>query len=333
VTKREMVKAAIRHMDTGKVPFCIHLAGDAKEKYGQILQDEYLKGDLRSAVDKGILSAEEALPLAMGNHVYCINDKPWWDWYDLPESYWKDFEAPSFLPKTKGIGSYERFEEKIKYVKETTGCYILVMVYGSHFEKANACRGIENFLGDLGGHKEYAQQLLDMIIRKNLVMLENLVSLPGIDGILLGSDWGSQKSLLMSPATWRQMIAPGELKEYELIKEAGKDVWIHSCGNIVQIIPDLIEMGVDVLNPVQPECMDIYALKEQFGHRLTFFGGISTQHTLPYGTVDEVRKETRQVIASMSRGGGYITAPAQEIQADVPIENILALVEEASSFS
>ena len=89
-------------------------------------------------------------------------------------------------------------------------------------------------------------------------------------------------------------------------------------------------MGADVLNPVQPECMDIYELKERFGADMTFWGGISTQRTLPFGTTDEVREETRRVTEAMSQNGGYIIAAAQGIQADVPFENICALVDEAN---
>jgi uroporphyrinogen decarboxylase len=92
-------------------------------------------------------------------------------------------------------------------------------------------------------------------------------------------------------------------------------------------------MGLDVLNPVQPECMDVYALKDRYRADLTFWGGISTQQTLPYGTPDEVRAEVDQVVSTMSRGGGYITSPAQEIQSDVPLENMLALIEQAQSYT
>jgi uroporphyrinogen decarboxylase len=131
----------------------------------------------------------------------------------------------------------------------------------------------------------------------------------------------------MSPAVWKKMIQPGEQKEYDLIHSYNKDVWVHSCGNVRQILPDLCEMGVDVLNPIQPECMDIFEIKESFGNKLTFWGGISTQRTLPYGTVAQVRNEAEKVIMNMSNNGGYIAAPAQEIQDDVPYENITALID------
>ncbi|MGB4369350.1 MAG: uroporphyrinogen decarboxylase family protein [Caldicoprobacterales bacterium] len=333
MTAREMVRAAIDHKEMGRVPYCIGFAADAYEKYKNELTETFLTNDMKNAMSEGILEFYEALSLSIGNHVFYTHEKPWWDWYSVPKNFKEDFDAPDYIPQTRGSGSYEKFGEKLRFIKETTDRYILVTVYGSHFEKANFCRGIQNFLGDLAGNKDFASKLLNTIIRKNLVMLENILSYDEIDGILLGSDWGSQQTLLMSPDTWRELIAPGELKEYELIKSANKDIWIHSCGNIELILPDLIDMGIDVLNPLQPEAMDIYKIKETYGDKLCFWGGISTQKTLPYGTSDEVRQEVKQVITYMSRGGGYITAPAQEIQSDVPFDNILALLSEAKSYS
>jgi uroporphyrinogen decarboxylase len=160
-------------------------------------------------------------------------------------------------------------------------------------------------------------------------MLENFLTIKEIDGVLLGSDWGSQSSILMSPEVWDDMIRPGEQQEYDLIHSYNKDVWIHSCGCIDVLIPRLIEMGVDVLNPVQPECMDIARLKANYGEKLAFWGGISTQQTLPFGTPQDVKAEARKVRNQMSAGGGYIFAPAQEIQSDVSVENIEALLEVA----
>ncbi|NLS79801.1 MAG: hypothetical protein GXY76_21350 [Chloroflexi bacterium] len=308
LTRRQVVQAAIAHQEIGHVPYFINLTRDAQE----IVAPHFPGADLS---------------VAMGNHVHAIS-APWWGWHDIPASY-RDFDDPVVLPKTRGHGSYTAYQEELIRLKEETSCYVLVMIYGSHFEKANSARGIENFLGDIGGHKDFARRMLNKIIDKNMVMLENLLGYEGIDGILLGSDWGSQHGLLMSPNAWRDLIAPGEQREYDLVHAEGKDVWLHSCGNIEAILPDLIEIGVDVLNPVQPECMDIYRLKERYGGKLTFWGGISTQQTLPFGTPAQVRAEVREVVSRMGRGGGYITSPAQAIQSDVPIANMLALIEEA----
>jgi len=308
LSKRDLVIRTIHHQETSQVPYFINCTREYEPLVRIYLQTDDIN-------------------CALGNYVYPMFC-PWWDWAHLPNIKYNS-DSTDVIPLTKGLGSYSDFEDKLKWVRDNTDMYILVMIYGSHFEKANFLRGIEGFLSDLAGNKDYAKKLLDFIIHKNIVMLENILSYDQIDGILLGSDWGSQLDLLMSPTCWRELIRPGEQREYDLIKSTGKHVWIHSCGNIERIIPDLIEMGVDVLNPIQPEAMDIAKLKRDFGQKITFWGGISTQQTLPYGTPEQVRKETLSVRTMMSKGGGYITAPAQEIQTDVPIENLMALLEAA----
>jgi len=252
---------------------------------------------------------------------------PWWTWHELG-SDWQGPAAPKSPARVIGYGDYSAFADAAGAAHDR-GKYVLASIFGSHFEKAYFSRGIENFLADMAGEPEFARRLLNTIIDKNMVMLENFLALPDVDGVLLGSDWGSQLDLLMSPDTWQEMIRPGEQREYDLIHSYGKDVWVHSCGNVEKVLPSLVEMGLDVLNPVQPEAMDIAMLKRQYGGRLTFWGGISTQQTLPYGTPDEVRAEARRVRDMMSKNGGYIFSPSQDIQNDVPLENILALFEVA----
>jgi uroporphyrinogen decarboxylase len=329
---RDLVKSALSHQPGERVPYTINLTGEGYDAYGDNLLNTYATPDIWDDYRSGIISKSEAVSLAVGNHMFCTGC-PWWDWHNLTDAYLNSPDAPSEMPQTIGMGSYETFFQKVKYVREKYGRYILITIWGSHWEKAYFSRGIENFLSDLAGNPEFAQRLLDEIIRKNMVMLENIVGCPDIDGILLGSDWGTQASLIMSPRTWRRMIVPGEQKEYDLLKQYGKDVFVHSCGNIQAILPDLVKMGVDALNPVQPECMDLAELKEKYGQQITFWGGISTQRTLPYGSVADVEAEAAQVIRLMSRSGGYITSPSQEIQTDVPYENLIALIETARQFS
>jgi uroporphyrinogen decarboxylase len=228
-----------------------------------------------------------------------------------------------------GTGTYEKLADRIKALRDQSDKYFLVRLYGSHFEKAYFARGFENFMADLAADYPFAKRLCTLIVEKNLVMLENFLTVAEIDGVLLGSDWGCQRGPLMQPELWDDLIRPGEQREYDLVHAYGKDVWVHSCGDVQTLVPRLVEMGLDVLNPVQPECMDIAALKREFGDRLTFWGGISTQRTLPYGAPDEVRAECRRVRDLMAQGGGYIFSPAQGIQGDVPPANIVALLEVA----
>jgi uroporphyrinogen decarboxylase len=259
------------------------------------------------------------------NDIIQVN-APWWGWHQLGKD-WKLPDAPTSYARVIGHGSYEAFFERLKLLRSHSDKYILVMFFGSHFEKANSARGIENFLMDMAGAPDFARSLLRKIIDMNVVMLENILASPEIDGVLLGSDWGSQRGLLMSPAVWHDMIRPGEQREYDLIHSYGKDVWIHSCGSIEPIIPALIEMGVNVLNPVQPEAMDIAQLKADYGSKITFWGAVSTQDLLPNGTPQQVKAEARRIRAMMAKGGGYIFGPSQDLQDDVPVENIRALLE------
>jgi uroporphyrinogen decarboxylase len=308
MTSREYVKGAISHRQADRVPYCIEFTSDAYQAMTSLMAGR---------------SPEELI----GNDVRTVHG-PWWEWHELGDD-WRTPDMPRSKAHVTGTGSYEEFARGLEGIRSQGDPYILATFYGSHFEKAHFARGIENFLADMAADPQWASRFLADIVDRNMVMLENILSLKEIDGVLLGSDWGTQTDLMISPQMWEDMIAPGEQREYDLIHAYGKDVWVHSCGRIEKIIPRLIEMGLDVLNPVQPEVMDISMLKARYGDKLTFWGGVSTQRTLPYGTPDQVKAEARAVREMMSRGGGYILGPAQHIQGDVPVDNILALLEVA----
>ena len=135
--------------------------------------------------------------------------------------------------------------------------------------------------------------------------------------------------MLMSPSQWRRLIKPLLAEIYALAKRHGRYLFHHSCGHITPIIPDFIEIGLDILHPIQPEAMDVYQLKRQFGRDLTFCGGLRTQDLLPRGAPRQIRDEVRKLKRIMGDGGGYILEPGITVQADVPVENLLALIEEA----
>jgi len=334
MTPRERVRAAIDHRPSDRVPYCIGFTPEGRQELERGIRRFFEPGSEWAAALGGLdldrldeLDAAELDSVVIGNDV-ARRGPPWWNWHELAAD-WRGAAAPTSTAHVRGRGDYETYFDGLKQLRDEEDKYILAMIYGSHFEKANFARGIENFLADLGGEPAFARKLLRRIIDKNLVMLDNILTCEEIDGVLLGSDWGTQLDLIMSPDTWQELIRPGEQEEYDLIKSYGKDVWVHSCGNVLKIIPSLIEMGVDVLNPVQPEAMDLTFLKQTYGDRLTFWGGLSTQQTLPFGTPDEVKEEARRVRNLLSAGGGCVFAPAQEIQGDVPAQNILALLEVA----
>ncbi|HOF89227.1 MAG TPA: uroporphyrinogen decarboxylase family protein, partial [Armatimonadota bacterium] len=148
-----------------------------------------------------------------------------------------------------------------------------------------------------------------------------------IDAMMFGDDWGQQTGLIMGPARWRAYLKPRLARMYARVHHYGKYVFIHSCGKVDAVFPDLIEIGLNAFNPFQPEVMDVAAAKRAYGRDLTFWGGISTQHTLPFGTPEATRAEVRSLLATVGRDGGYIAAPAHSIPGDARPENVLAMMD------
>ncbi len=138
--------------------------------------------------------------------------------------------------------------------------------------------------------------------------------------------FGTQRGLVMSPEIWRRFFKKRYKRIWGIYKEKNLSVFHHSCGNLEGIIPDLIEIGLDVLSPIQPEAMDTQALSEKFGRHLTFFGGISTQKTLPFGTPEDVRPEIIDRIRVLGRHHGYIISPSHEVTSDCTDKNFLMLL-------
>jgi len=156
----------------------------------------------------------------------------------------------------------------------------------------------------------------------------------GIDILLTGDDFGSQNGPLVSPAMWRNFLADGFEEYVRLGKAYGAKVMHHTCGGVIPIVPMMVERGLDVLQSLQPDArgMDLAKLKENFGGRLSFHGGISIQHTLPFGSPEDVRQEVKRAIETLAPGGGYILCTAHNIQADTSPENISALLQAYDEF-
>ncbi|MGQ9554718.1 MAG: uroporphyrinogen decarboxylase family protein [Anaerolineae bacterium] len=168
--------------------------------------------------------------------------------------------------------------------------------------------------------------LFDAITEHYLAMIDQSVRYP-IDAFAFGEDWGAERGLIMGPGLWRRFIKPRMARMFARVKEAGKFTWMHSDGDITAILPDLIEIGLDIYNPFQPDVMDVYAIKKQYGDHLCFHGGVSVQELLPHGTPAQVRTEAQRLIREVGADGGYILAPSHAVLGDTPAENIAALIE------
>jgi uroporphyrinogen decarboxylase len=195
------------------------------------------------------------------------------------------------------------------------------------FETAWALRGYEKLLMDFSLNPELAERILDIPFRYHLSAARQLAEL-GVDMIWVGDDVGAQHSMLISPSAWRRFLKPRLGLFLQTLKAERPHLKIayHSDGCIDPIIPDLIEIGVDVLNPVQPASMDPERLKKQYGKNLCFWGTLDEQHTLPFGTPEEVRSEVRARQKTVGSQGGLILGPTHHVQLDTPMENFWAMV-------
>jgi uroporphyrinogen decarboxylase len=201
------------------------------------------------------------------------------------------------------------------------------------FEISWFLRGFDEFMLDLAARPDRASRLMDRVqtylTERTRRILEAGRGL--IDMVEYNDDVGGQNGLLISPAMWREFLKPRMAAFVGMCKGYGVKVRYHSCGGVRPIIPDLIEIGVDVLNPVQTLAagMEPEGLKRDFGDRLTFSGGIDTQDLLPHATSAQVRAETKRLIGLLAEHGGYILGPAHAFQGDVPIQNVMAVYETA----
>jgi uroporphyrinogen decarboxylase len=201
------------------------------------------------------------------------------------------------------------------------------------FELAWEMRGMEKLLLDLVTNRPLVDYLLDRITEIRSKMAARYAR-AGVDLIRLGDDFGTQHSLMMSPQTFREMFKPRLKAIIDAARGENPDVLIffHSDGSIMPLIGDFIEMGVDVLNPVQPECVDLAVVTREYGDRLSFWGGIGIQRTMPFGTPADVKEAAKRVIHVLGEGGGLVIAPTHALQPDVPWENVVALFEAVDEF-
>jgi uroporphyrinogen decarboxylase len=197
----------------------------------------------------------------------------------------------------------------------------------SLFERAWTMRGMENLLMDFLLNPGFVHELMQAITDYNIAQINKAFTYD-IDGIELGDDWGQQRGLIMGYESWKEYIYPYLKQTYKAIKDRGKYVFIHSCGDVDELFDDLADIGVDCFNPFQPEVMDVKALLKQYHKKLSFWGGLSIQKILPFGTVQDVVDESQSLMA-LGRKGGYIFAPSHATEGDAPIENIVAFIEEA----
>jgi uroporphyrinogen decarboxylase len=204
-------------------------------------------------------------------------------------------------------------------------CYRRFVIGFSLYERAWTLRGMENLLIDFYAHPEFVEELFRTIADFNIAQIEHALEFD-IDAVHFGDDWGQQHGLQMGPAFWKQFIYPELKRMFQIVRDAGKHVSLHSCGDVDELFDELIDIGLNCFNPFQPEVMDVYSLMKKYRGRLAFHGGLSTQKTLPFGSQQDVQSETIALLNS-GKKGGYIFAPAHAVESDVPLENMVTFLE------
>ncbi len=238
--------------------------------------------------------------------------------YILKDAEFGDYIFP--IPDEKII------REKCERLQRHKDKFKMYIIGFSLFERAWTLRSMPEILVDFLINKEFVNKLLDKIVEYNCAVVD-IVSQYDIDCIFYGDDWGMQKGLIMGPQLWREFLKPRLKKMYDKVKEKGMYVAQHSCGDINEVFPDLIELGLDIYNTFQPEIYDVANMKKLYGDKITFYGGISTQQLLPNATPEELKKEMKRLMKILGKDGGYIVAPTHSMPNDIPTENILAFLD------
>ncbi len=327
MTKREVIHTLLEAKRAPYVPWSCGFTKEAKDK----LRAHYGTEDLEDALQNHILKMGSDIGFfddLCDNRVRDVFGVVWDRSIDkdignvegqvLPQPTLKHYAFPDPLAP--------RFFADIRpSIAKYPDRFRVFQIGFSLYERAWTLRGMQELLMDFYDHPDFVHELLNTIADYNIAQLNEALK-HDIDAVYFGDDWGQQRGLQMGPKLWREFIGPVLKRMYAAVHAGNKYVFIHSCGDVDELFDDLIGMGLNCFNPFQPEVMDVMGLVPRYRGRLVFHGGLSTQRTLPYGTAEDVREETRRLL-ELGREGGYIFAPAHDVEGDVPLDNLLAFLD------
>lgn len=333
LTHREYVLKAISHEQTDRIPYTLRFEKGMEEELDQYYGSPTWRNKLQQCI-RGVGSVDTTVGRRVDNS-FAI---------DAFGSLWRvDVGAASHLekPAIAGTPSFDGIQWPksddfpINLDDDILACTgpdarqaSIIKIPWGLFEQSWRIRGFENVMMDCVTDVDFYEELLDRLTELYLAHVERCRSIPA-DAIMFMDDWGDQRGVILGPERWRKYLKPRWARLYAAVHDQGKLVISHCCGSFSDILPDIIEIGLDVIESVQPEPrgMDPFELKRRFGSEITFWGCLGSQSTIPFGTPDEIRARVEELCRVMGRGGGYILAPAKEIQPGTPASNSAAVVE------
>jgi uroporphyrinogen decarboxylase len=333
LTQKQRVVAQIGHQETDYVPYTIGFEGDIAEQ----LDAHYGSPHWRDLIDpairvlpipsKGLLVDEEADRLftdAYGT-TWRVDARPL---HLVTPALTQPSLADYQFPAADACFDPDWEERATEFMVAHRDHFLVGFIGFGLFERSWTLRGFAEALADSAADPQFYEEMIERIAQHQMELVERVLRLP-VDGMMFSDDWGYQQGVMIGPKRWRQVIKPRLARMFAQVHKSGKYTLSHCCGSIAEIIPDLIEVGLDVLESVQPEAdgMNPYELKRRFGRDITFWGALGSQSTIPFGSPNQIKAEIAMLSREMARGGGYILAPAKALQPETPVENAAAVVE------
>ena len=332
MTPREIVLAQIHHRETEHVPYTLGFEQSVAARLDEHFGGEAWRERLIPYIAHCGGVARPPQEQLDDTHHRDAFGTLWRTDGELPAVVEPGLKAPNFegfdFPSVAAFLNQEATADAKSKVAESPDS-LSVISSGVCLWDSWYVRGFENTLMDCAAEEDFYAELLERITELALALVAECADVPA-DAIMMGDDWGSQRGVMIGPERWRRFFKPCYARIFDAIHNQGKLAIMHCCGSAADIMGDIVEIGQDVLESVQPEAagMNPYELKRQWGDRITFWGGLGTQQTIPFGTPEEIRGEIRRLRSEMARGGGYILAPAKSLRPETPTENAVAVVEE-----
>lgn len=328
MTKKESFIKAISFQKVHPVPYVIRFTVEAEEKYRK-----FLGGSFDEIIDTGS---------------YTVFSQTNSGWDEVRPGYFKDYfgviwnktkdrtlgivdqpiiTRPSLkefvFPSIENLPIYQYIENNNHDFPDH---FHFLSVGFALFERAWSLTGMENLMYWMLLEPDFVHDLLDHIAEYNVQLIRQSSRIGGIDGVRFGDDWAGQHGLLMGDDLWRTFIKPRMKRMCDAAKDEHLFIGQHCCGKVESLIPEMIELGIDVFDPFQPEVMDVYQIFEKFYGKISFLGGLSIQRTLPSGTTEDVMRESLKLLNTLGSQGGYIFSPSHALTGDIPNENIRQLL-------